>query len=214
MAGVQDVQVHHRGHRFGRHRQGRTRKSLHRADLPRIPSEEANVEGADESGSDAHRLLVKNQFDLILMEFDLTPRTDAERPSESHFSISARWSGPGLVRELRAAQVASPVLVYTVFEGEPYETASLDAGADDFIVKRPPISVLLSRLHAHLRRRERDLGLADKAQRRVRIGRFTIDRQACILLADEKPVLLSNREIKLLEKLGASVCARRWRNTD
>ena len=157
-----------------------------------------------ESGDAAHRLLEENQFDLILIEFDLTPRTDAERPSGSHFSMSANWSGPGLIRELRAAQVTCPILVHTVFEGEPYETASLDAGADDFIVKRPPISLLLSRLHAHLRRRERDLGLAAKAHRRIRVGRFTIDREARILLADEKPVSLSNREIRLLEKLAAS----------
>ena len=37
MARVQDVQVHHRGHRVGRDRQGRTAEGLHRADLPRSP---------------------------------------------------------------------------------------------------------------------------------------------------------------------------------
>ena len=57
-------------------------------------------------------------------------------------------------------------------------SASLDAGADDYIIKKAPISILLSRLHAHLRRRERDLGLAAKAERRVAVGRFTLDRKA------------------------------------
>jgi len=91
-----------------------------------------------------------------------------------------------------------------VLEGELYETASLDAGADDYIVKKAPVSMLLSRLHAHLRRRERDLGLAARAERRVAIGRFMLDRKAKILLADEKPIKLARREMQLIEQLASS----------
>jgi hypothetical protein len=91
-----------------------------------------------------------------------------------------------------------------VLEGELYETASLDTGADDYIVKKAPVSMLLLRLHAHLRRRERDLGLAAKAERRAAIGRFTLDRKAKVLLADEKPIKLAQREMQLLEMLGSS----------
>jgi DNA-binding response OmpR family regulator len=86
----------------------------------------------------------------------------------------------------------------------PYGLQVIDAGADDYIVKKAPISILLSRLHAHLRRSERDLGLATKAERRVALGRFTLDRKARVLLADEKPIVLANREMKLLEKLASS----------
>ena len=91
-----------------------------------------------------------------------------------------------------------------MLEGELYETASLDAGADDYTVKKAPVSMLLSRLHAHLRRRERDLGLAAKAERRVAIGRFTLDRQARVLLADQKPIKLAQREMQLLETLASN----------
>jgi DNA-binding response OmpR family regulator len=66
------------------------------------------------------------------------------------------------------------------------------------------ISILLSRLHAHLRRSERDLVLAAQGERRVAVGRFTLDRKARVLLADEKPVILAHREMKLLEKLASS----------
>jgi DNA-binding response OmpR family regulator len=104
----------------------------------------------------------------------------------------------------RAARITSPILVYSVLEGELYETASLDARADDYIVKKAPISIILSRLHAHLRRRERDLGLAAKGERRVAVGCFTLDRKARVLLADEKPIILAKREMKLLEKLASS----------
>ncbi len=156
------------------------------------------------SATEAHTWIKKSQFDLILVEFDLSPRPNGEMAIEPSSSAVGSWSGTGLIRELRASGITAPILVHTALEGDLYETASLDAGADDYIIKRPPISTLLSRIHAHLRRRERDLGLAAKAERRSRIGRFTLDRKTRILLADETPVMLSNREIRLLEKLASS----------
>jgi DNA-binding response OmpR family regulator len=155
-------------------------------------------------GKAAHASLSKAKFDVILTEFDLSPRPNGKAVIEPSKSAIGQWSGTGLIRELRAARVASPIVVHTMLEGELYETASLDAGADDYIVKKAPISILLSRLHAHLRRSERDLGLAAKAERRMAVGRFTLDRKARVLLADEKPVALARREVKLLEKLASS----------
>lgn len=156
------------------------------------------------SGKAAHAWLKRKHFDLVLVEFDLSPHPNGKAVVEPSKSATGCWSGTGLVRELRAARVTTPILVHTVLEGELYETASLDAGADDYIVKKAPVSMLLSRLHAHLRRRERDLGLAAKAERRVAIGRFTLDRKARVLLADEKPIKLAQREMQLLEELASS----------
>jgi DNA-binding response OmpR family regulator len=62
-----------------------------------------------------------------------------------------------LVRRLRDSHITTPILMFSVLEGEPYETASLDAGADDYILKTTSMTRLLSRLHAHIRRQERDL---------------------------------------------------------
>jgi len=161
------------------------------------------VELAD-SGRAAHEWLRRKEFDLILVEFDLSPGPTGEARRDPARSATGCWSGTGLIRELRAAHVTSPILVHTALEGELYETASLDAGADDYIVKKAPVSLLLSRLHAHLRRRERDLGLTAKTDRRVAVGRFTLDRKARVLLADERAIILAHREMKLLEKLGSS----------
>jgi DNA-binding response OmpR family regulator len=161
------------------------------------------VEVADSSKT-AHERLRRGNFDLILVEFDLSPRPNGNTIHEPSKSATGCWSGTGLIRELRAARVTTPILVHTVLEGELYETASLDAGADDYIVKKAPVSMLLSRLHAHLRRRERDLGLAAKAERRVAIGRFTLDRKARVLLANQKPIRLAQREMQLLETLASS----------
>jgi DNA-binding response OmpR family regulator len=46
--------------------------------------------------------------------------------------------------------------------------------------------------------------LAAKADRRIAVGRFTLDRKARVLLADEKSIVLAQREMKLLEKLASS----------
>jgi DNA-binding response OmpR family regulator len=85
------------------------------------------------------------QFDAILVEFNLR----SERRAHSR-------SGNGLqvIRQLRALEVTAPVLMFTAMKGELYETASLDAGADDFILKTTSIPSLVSRLRAHIRRHE------------------------------------------------------------
>jgi DNA-binding response OmpR family regulator len=143
----------------------------------------------------AHAWIEKSQFDLILVEFDLSK--SSERPSTGIY-------GTGLVRELRAARVNVPILMYTVLEGEWYETASLDAGADDFILKRTSKSTLLSRLYAHIRRHDRYMGKSPSSTRRVGIGRFVLYLEAHVLAADEKPIFLTVKETRLLEVLAAS----------
>lgn len=157
-----------------------------------------------ESAKAAQDRLLLSQFDLILVDFDLSPRPSGDEQVDPSKSAHGEWSGTGLIRKLRAAQVTSPILVHTVLEGELYETASLDAGADDFIVKKAPLSVLLSRLHAHLRRRQRDLGLASASERRISVGRLVLDRETRVLMADERPIVLATKEVKLLAKIASS----------
>jgi DNA-binding response OmpR family regulator len=89
------------------------------------------------------------QFDVILVEFNLR----SERRAHPRTG-----NGLQLVRQLRVLQVTVPVLVFTAMEGEFYETASLNAGADDFILKTTSIPSLVSRLRAQIRRHEQSLG--------------------------------------------------------
>jgi DNA-binding response OmpR family regulator len=88
------------------------------------------------------------QFDAILVEFNLRSER-APHPRTGN--------GLQLVRQLRASDVNVPVLMFTAMEGELYETASLDAGADDFILKTTSIPSLVSRLRAHIRRYQQSL---------------------------------------------------------
>jgi DNA-binding response OmpR family regulator len=83
------------------------------------------------------------QFDAILVEFNLR----SERRAHPRAG-----NGLQLVRQLRASDVIAPVLMFTSMEGELYEAASFNAGADDFILKTTSIPSLVSRLSAHIRR--------------------------------------------------------------
>jgi DNA-binding response OmpR family regulator len=47
--------------------------------------------------------------------------------------------------------------MFTAMEGEFYEAASFNAGADDFILKTTSIPILVSRLRAHIRRHQQSL---------------------------------------------------------
>jgi DNA-binding response OmpR family regulator len=69
-----------------------------------------------------------------------------------------------VIRQLRALDILGPVLMFTAMEGEYYETASLDAGADDFLPKTTPIPDLVSRLRVHIRRHEHGLGKRTKSE--------------------------------------------------
>jgi DNA-binding response OmpR family regulator len=83
------------------------------------------------------------RFDAILVEFNIKSERGAYPRSASGLEV---------IRQLRAIEVTAPVLMYTAMEGEFYEAASLDAGADDFILKTTSIPSLVSRLRAHIRR--------------------------------------------------------------
>jgi DNA-binding response OmpR family regulator len=106
------------------------------------------VEVADTAES-ALRCIEEKPFDVILVEFNL---------QTEHGAHPRAGKGLQLVRQLRALDVNTPVLMFTAMEGELYETASLDAGADDFISKTVSIPCLIARFRAHIRRHEKGLG--------------------------------------------------------
>jgi DNA-binding response OmpR family regulator len=89
------------------------------------------------------------QFDAILVEFNLRSERRAHPRS---------GNGLQLVRQLRSLEVTAPILMFTAMKGKLYETASLDAGADDFVLKTASIPSLISRLRADIRRHEKGRG--------------------------------------------------------
>jgi DNA-binding response OmpR family regulator len=59
-----------------------------------------------------------------------------------------------VIRQLRALDVAAPVQVFTGIKSGHFETASLDAGADDFIPQTTSIRSVDSRIRAQICRGE------------------------------------------------------------
>jgi DNA-binding response OmpR family regulator len=143
----------------------------------------------------AQHRATKEQFDAILVDFDLRSETSA------HPSLG---NGTGLVIQLRASGVTVPILMFTVLDGEFYETSSLNAGADDYILKTTSIPRLLARLHAHIRRHERVMGKKRVTVRRVGIGRHALDRESRIFAVDDQAIELTVREARILEILAAN----------
>ena len=104
------------------------------------------VEMAHTSESAIH-IVEQTQFDAILVELNIKSEQSAH-PRSGH--------GLTVIRRLRALQVAAPVLMFTAMKGELYETASLDANADDFIPKTTSVPSVVSRIRAHIRRNNRE----------------------------------------------------------
>jgi DNA-binding response OmpR family regulator len=105
--------------------------------------------------------------------------------------------GDGLVvlRELRAHEDATPVLVLTARGGVHDRVAGLRAGADDYLVKPFAFEELVARLQALLRRPGELLG------RSLRVGNVAFDTEARQVFVDDKPQLFSAREVAVLEIL-------------
>ena len=105
--------------------------------------------------------------------------------------------GDGLevLRELRARQDASPVLVLTARSGVHDRVTGLRAGADDYLVKPFALEELVARLQALLRRPGELLG------RSLRVGNLALDTEARQVFVDDKPQLFSAREVAVLEIL-------------
>jgi len=103
--------------------------------------------------------------------------------------------GMTLLRELRAARQPLPVLILTARDGLSDRVAGLDAGADDYVLKPFEMAELVARVKALLRRPGGALGLV------LEIGNMRFDTAARTLEIDGRPVLLSRRELTLLELL-------------
>jgi DNA-binding response OmpR family regulator len=96
----------------------------------------------------AVRTAKRRQFDAILVEFNLRSERSAHPRA---------GNGLRLIQKLRTAQFIVPILIFTVMEGDLYKRASLDAGADGFILKATSIPSMVSSLRGHIRRLGRNV---------------------------------------------------------
>jgi len=104
--------------------------------------------------------------------------------------------GFGVLRSLREAGVATPVICLTARDGVDDRIRGLDLGADDYLAKPFSFAELMARMRALLRRGH---ALAGNT---VVVGDLVIDLVGRRVERGGRRIDLSNREFALLECLG------------
>ena len=103
-----------------------------------------------------------------------------------------RLDGLGVLRRLRAAEVALPVLILTARDGWRERVEGIDAGADDYLVKPFRMEELNARLRAILRR------TAGHASPVLRAGDVELDTRTRAVSVAGRPTELTALEFRLL----------------
>lgn len=136
------------------------------------------------SGWEATGFLSENTYDAVLLDLGL-PGKD----------------GMSVLREIRAKDAQTPIVIVSARDGLDDRLAGLDAGADDYVVKPFHMSEVLARLRAIERRR----GGAQTAERILSNGAMSLNCETKTirlhLSQGDKEVPLSKREFDLMEAL-------------
>lgn len=128
--------------------------------------------------SQAREALAEERFDLLILDVNLPD-----------------GSGLDLLRQVRAAGDATPVILLTANDLELDEVTGLEAGADDYITKPFSLAVLRARVNAQLRRG------APTVSQTISLGPFSFDFDRMDFRRDGVSVELSKTEQKLLRVL-------------
>lgn len=86
-------------------------------------------------------------------------------------------------------------IVFLTARSEEYsEIAGFNAGADDYIAKPIKPRVLLSRINAILRRKDKD----KKEEQKLQVGDLIIDRESFLVYRGDQKIQLAKKEFELL----------------
>jgi DNA-binding response OmpR family regulator len=129
-------------------------------------------------GQAAEAVLRSERFDAVLLDLGLPQR-----------------SGVEVLRSLRSRGDTTPVLVLTARDTLADKVAGLDAGADDYLIKPFELDELLARLRAVGRR------ASGRAQPLLQVGELRLDPGTREVSVAGRPVVLSARELALLQAL-------------
>lgn len=103
--------------------------------------------------------------------------------------------GPSICRKVRAARLATGLLMLTARGQVEDRVAGLESGADDYLTKPFAFDELIARIHA-LSRRMNPTAL-DSWE--IRLGSMVMDLKAHMLRREEKSIELTKKEWDLLE---------------
>jgi len=129
-------------------------------------------------GDDADHLLTLNQYDLLILDLGL-PGMD----------------GLEVLQNARQRKNSVPILVLTARESLEDRVRGLDLGADDYLIKPFDLPEMEARLRALVRR-----GYSGNLSG-ITLGALYFDLTGRRVYVNDQPVLLSFREMTLLETL-------------
>ena len=130
------------------------------------------------TAGDAVATLRANRFEVVVLDLGLP---DAD--------------GLDVLAEMRGREDATPVLILTARGSLNDCVTGLQSGADDYLVKPFALEELVARLQALLRRPGNLLGVT------LKLGNIALDTVARQVFVGDQPILLSAREIAVLEQL-------------
>jgi DNA-binding response OmpR family regulator len=147
--------------------------------LRRVLTEERHTVDVAHAGDDGLGLALTGSYDLLILDLMLPDR-----------------DGISITREIRAQNVATPVLMLTARGAVEDRVAGLNAGADDYLVKPFAMAELLARVAALLRRR----GTPDTTNT-LQVGDLTLDLLRHEARRGDGVIELTAKEFALLEYL-------------
>ncbi len=130
------------------------------------------------TGAEAMALLRRENFDLVVLDWMLPDRDGIE-----------------VLKMLRGSGRQTPVLMLTARSTLNDRVQGLDSGADDYLPKPFAFAELLARCRALMRRPG---GAGD---RMLRCGGLQLDTRARVAVRDGHEILLTPREVDVLEYL-------------
>ncbi|TDP61807.1 response regulator [Roseateles toxinivorans] len=140
----------------------------------------------------AQTTLASERFDLVLLDLGLPPGGGAAANDPKADPTS---DGLTVLRGMRARQDQTPVIVLTARDGAGERVKGLDSGADDYIVKPFELDELNARIRAVMRRH------SGRGQALLSFGAVTLDPATRQVTLNGQPVVLSARELAVLEAL-------------
>ncbi|MCA1817554.1 MAG: response regulator transcription factor [Acidobacteria bacterium] len=150
-----------------------------------------------ESGDDALRAALSQQFDCFILDVTMPPGI----------------TGLEVLKRLRERGVETPALFLTALNQLDDKVAGFQAGGDDYLAKPFAPRELEVRLEALLRRTGRGAQADGEPKDRIEIGGLVIDKRRHEVTRDGEPVDLTPLEFQILERL-ASEPGRAWSRND
>ena len=139
-------------------------------------------------------------------------RTGLERALSGSFDLVLldimlpQLSGMEVLRRLRRER-STPVIMLTAREEETDKVLGLELGADDYITKPFAMRELMARVKANIRRVDmapaQSAPPAGETEKRLELGRVSIDLDGATVFKDRKPLDLTQREYELIRFLAS-----------